>query len=724
MSEVVENSVVAVSSDKPMAVDVKKTRRTGIPVTGNVPWGTHFCQFYQTKEDLVEVLVPYFKAGLESNEFCMWVTSEPLSEEEAKEAMRKAVPDFDRYLKRGQIQIVPHNEWYLKDGVFNLQRVLNAWVNKLEQALAKGYDGLRVTGNTAWLEKKDWKNFADYEEEVNSVIGKYRMMVVCTYSIDKCSASEVINVVRSHQFALVKRRGEWELIESSSLKRAKVSLRETEERYRELTESISDVFFAMDKDLRYTYWNKAFKKLMGVSAKDAVGKSLTEVFPDVKGTKVERFYIETLRTQQPQSMVNEYQLGGENFVLEISAYPTKDGLSVFVKDITQRRKAEELLQKSEEKLRTIINSMQDLVFSIDMDGNFRSYYQSSHRPDLYRSPEEFVGKNFREMLPPDVADLLQTAIKKIKASGKPQQFDYSLKIEDKELWFDASLSPVKDKSGCLTEITTVVRNITERKDMEEQLKQYSEHLEEKVEERTKQLKNAQEQLIKVERLAAIGEVATMVGHDLRNPLQSIENAAYYLSNELQFLAPSLPNPQETMEMLQAINNSVNYAAKIIRDLQDFSATKTPILKKANINNIVRDTLQQTQTPNNVELRTEMGSLQEIELDEDQIKRAFMNLAANGIQAMENGGGTLTVSTKQTEGFVEITFKDTGEGISKENLPKLYAPLFTTKAKGMGLGLPICKKFVENHGGTINVESKIAKGTAVTVKLPIPKKQRR
>ena len=108
-------------------------------------------------QDLVDVLVPYFIAGLENNEFCMWVTSDPLSKEEAEKAIRKAVPNFDRYLKRGQIEIVPHTEWYLKDGDFNLQRVLNAWIDKLNQALANGYDGIRVTGNTAWLEKNNWR---------------------------------------------------------------------------------------------------------------------------------------------------------------------------------------------------------------------------------------------------------------------------------------------------------------------------------------------------------------------------------------------------------------------------------------------------------------------------------------------------------------------------------------------------------------------------------------
>jgi len=116
----------------------EKIRKMGIENMRSVPWGTHLCQFYQTKKDLIDILVPYFKAGLENNDFCMWVTSEPLSGEEAKKAMRKAVPNFDRYLKRGQIEIIPHTKWYLKDNSFNLQRVLNAWIDKLNNALKKG----------------------------------------------------------------------------------------------------------------------------------------------------------------------------------------------------------------------------------------------------------------------------------------------------------------------------------------------------------------------------------------------------------------------------------------------------------------------------------------------------------------------------------------------------------------------------------------------------------
>src|SRR5713226_7004386 len=154
-------------------------RKTRIPSLGDVPWGTHICQFYKTKEDLVDMLVPYFKAGLENNEFCMWVTSDPLSDEEARGAIRQAFPQFDRYAARGQIEIVSHSEWYLKGGHFDLldlQRVVQNWIKKLNHALARGYDGMRVTGNTAWLEHAGWGSFAAYEEALNNAIGAHKLI--------------------------------------------------------------------------------------------------------------------------------------------------------------------------------------------------------------------------------------------------------------------------------------------------------------------------------------------------------------------------------------------------------------------------------------------------------------------------------------------------------------------------------------------------------------------
>jgi PAS domain S-box-containing protein len=203
----------------------EEIRKSGIDVIGNIPWGTHFCQFYQTKKDLVDTLVPYFQAGLENNEYCIWVTADNLTVAEARKAMTKANKSFSAYVKKGQIEILPYTEWYLRDGSFDSERVLNGWVEKLNQALKKGFAGLRLTGNTLWLEKKDWRSFTDYEEAVNNVIGNYRMIALCTYSLDKCGAAEIVDVIRNHEFALIKQSGKWEIFESSRYKNTKEALR-------------------------------------------------------------------------------------------------------------------------------------------------------------------------------------------------------------------------------------------------------------------------------------------------------------------------------------------------------------------------------------------------------------------------------------------------------------------------------------------------------------------
>ncbi len=143
-------------------------RKTGIEVVGDVPRGTHLCQFYQTKEDLIDILVPYFKAGLENNEFCMWVTSEPLRVQDAKAELRKAVSNLDDYIKKGQIEITDYCEWYTKSGKFDADPVLNGWVEKEKIALEKGFEGLRLTGNTFWLESKDWERLQKFGIEALS----------------------------------------------------------------------------------------------------------------------------------------------------------------------------------------------------------------------------------------------------------------------------------------------------------------------------------------------------------------------------------------------------------------------------------------------------------------------------------------------------------------------------------------------------------------------------
>jgi len=356
-------------------------RHSGIDIIGNVPWGTHFCQFYQTKEDLMDILIPYFKAGLENNEFCMWFISQPLNVEEAKEALRKVIPDVDVYLEKGQIEIIPYNQWYVKEGIFDSDRVLNGWVEKLNQALANGYDGLRLTGNTFWLEKEDWNDFFDYEKEVDRVLGNYQMIALCTYCLDKCNAKEIIDVVVNHHFALIKRDGKWEQIESSkrreaeetaklqSIERKKAEqerelaekqLRESDRRYHLLFENMLDGFaycrMLYDNcghpvDFIYLDTNSAFERLTGL--KEVTGKRVTELIPEIKEQHPELFdaYSRVALTGQPERFEIEFKPLG--IWLSVSVYSAEREHFVAVFDnITERKRADEALSEAYEKIQT------------------------------------------------------------------------------------------------------------------------------------------------------------------------------------------------------------------------------------------------------------------------------------------------------------------------------------------------------------------------------------
>ena len=445
----------------------EKSRKTGIEAIGDIPWGTHFCLFYHTQEDLMDILVPYFKAGLENNEFCMWVTSEPLSVEEAKNALESAVENLEEHIEQGQIEILDYSQWYIPSGTFEADEVSRGWVEKEAQAVRKGFDGLRLTGNTFWLEKEDWKAFTEYEAMVDGVIGQYRMIAVCTYSLERCGASEVMDVVSNHAFALVRREGKWETIESAKRKRA-----------------------------------------------------------------------------------------------------------------------------------------------------------------------------------------------------------------------------------------------------EEALKEYAERLEEMVEERTKELRAAQERLVRQEKLAVLGQLAGGVSHELRNPLGVIKNAFYFLNMVLE--EPS-PEVKETLEILE---REVAIAEKTISSLLDFARPRLPIRRPADLNRVVREALSRTTVPQNVELAEQLDeTLPTAPVDPDQLVHAFGNILLNGIQAMPEGGRLLVKSSKVGR-WVAVSVTDTGVGIPKENMGKIFEPLFTTRAKGIGLGLPLAKILVDGHGGTIEVESEVGRGSTFTVKLPL------
>jgi len=187
----------------------RKLRKTGIDALGDTPWGMHVCHFYKTQNDLTDVLLPYFEAGLENNEFCMLVTSQPLQPEDAKLALREKVKNLDHYLEKKQLMILDSHRWYAKSGKLELHKVLTSWIEKEKEALENGFDGLRVAGNASWLDSTEWKAKIEYEAMVDYAIGSHKTLAICSYSIDKCDINQLIKVASRHHFTLTKESGKW-----------------------------------------------------------------------------------------------------------------------------------------------------------------------------------------------------------------------------------------------------------------------------------------------------------------------------------------------------------------------------------------------------------------------------------------------------------------------------------------------------------------------------------
>jgi signal transduction histidine kinase len=260
-------------------------------------------------------------------------------------------------------------------------------------------------------------------------------------------------------------------------------------------------------------------------------------------------------------------------------------------------------------------------------------------------------------------------------------------------------------------LTRAIRYAIERQQAEEALKEYSERLEEMVEERTKELRDAQEQLIHAERLTAIGQLAASVGQELHDPLSIIKNCAYYLNMKLRHPDERAKKHIKIMEMEIARSN------KIINNLLSFAQDEKPTLRKTQLNTIMKGALSRSPVPQSVAVITKLGEdLLPLMADPGQIEQVFINLISNAVQAVSDRG-RLEITTRAEDGFIVAEFKDNGCGIPEENLGRLFEPLFTTKAKGIGLGLAVSRTLVEGHGGAIEVESEVGKGTTFRVRLP-------
>jgi len=370
---------------------------------------------------------------------------------------------------------------------------------------------------------------------------------------------------------------------------------------------------------------------------------------------------------------------------------SRDALKRYSETLENKVKERTLeLKKSQEKLESIFAASPDTILALDLQNNIMECNKQIYEISGY-SREDLIGKPASSFI--SEADYTRI-MKKFNSNenGSAIHIECSITKKDMSVYpAELTFSSLRDARGALFGLVVMIRDLTEKKELEEKLS------------------NAK-------RLAAIGELAGMVGHDLRNPLAAIKNAVYFLKKK-----GALIKEEQAKTMLETMEAGIAHSDKIINDLLDYSREMHLELTKYSARTLVDESIAMIEVPDRIQIVNHVYEVTFIWVNSDKMKRVFINLIKNAIEAMPENG-TLKISSYQTGDQVEIAFADTGSGIPKETLQKLFTPLFTTKAQGMGFGLAICKRIVEEHGGLITVETEHGKGTTFKINLPIETKQ--
>jgi PAS domain S-box-containing protein len=375
------------------------------------------------------------------------------------------------------------------------------------------------------------------------------------------------------------------------------------------------------------------------------------------------------------------------------------------------------LSESEKKQKIMLATVNEVFWEVDADGRYTSI-SSGALLILGYSPEEIINTSMFDLMSDESAKEFREKLKMYSKSKKSFANLERINVHRnrKHIILSTNGKPLFDAEGNLEGFRGTDRDITLQKNAEQGLKQYADQLvqirnslENKVEERTRELKDAHVKLLRKERASVLGQLSIAVSHELRNPLGVISNAVYYFNMKKDSFED--PNVRENIDI---ISREIKTANKIITDILNFSRDNTPVRLESNINQLVQEMLLRAATPDKVQVVTVFDEdIPLVAIDPTQVAQIFLNLLENAVDAMDHAG-TIWVATRRHEKTIEVIFVDDGPGISENDLENIFEPLFTTRAKGIGLGLAIAKNLAEANNAKISVKSKKGEGAVFIV----------
>jgi PAS domain S-box-containing protein len=536
-------------------------------------------------------------------------------------------------------------------------------------------------------------------------------------------------------------------------KRTERALLESQARYQELGDTITDPFFVFDKDLILTYWNRAAENFTEIAMPDALGKSVYEIFPNIQGTEAEEGYRKLLETRQPQSFIQKYQLKSKLFFFEVSIYPSRESFSVFAKDITLRKQMEDALKKSWDYLENLNNSLGDAICTVKMPEQVIEYVNRSVENIFGYTVDECIGKH-TDMFFPDhdsYGDFSRRLMEAIQQRKDILRTEHVLQRKNGKGFTAEIITTFLREQNTPTGIISIVRDITDRKHMELALEQERASLTRKVEERTAELKRINAELARASQLK--DEFLANMSHDLRTPLNAILGYAKILKKTKNL-------SQLQIEGLETIQSSGEHLLNLINDILDLSKIEAGRLELHPTKFHLPEFLEQIASM--IRIRAEYKEIafayeHDLNLpvgvcaDEKRLREVLINLLDNAVKFTEKGSVCLRVSAirefhelkefdvlssenspthqltnSSTPKTHQLRFEveDTGPGIAPEQRDEIFLPFQQGgkqrySSEGTGLGLSISQQLVKMMGGELHVESTVGEGSTFWFELDLP-----
>jgi PAS domain S-box-containing protein len=473
-----------------------------------------------------------------------------------------------------------------------------------------------------------------------------------------------------------------------------------------LIKTANAMVVGLDNHGNIRVFNQAAERITGYTRKELEGRNWFEVIaPKDRYPEVWSEFERLTGGGLPRNFENPIltKSGEERYVVwqnnEVREQGKIVGTISFGIDITERKRMEEQLRVARERLEYLIGSNPAVIYNgkplADLSDWELSYLSENAASMLGYEAREFVGhpEFWANIIHPKDRPSVLAEISSLWEKGR-FTFEYRMRHKDGGYrWIREEAKVVRDDYGKPIEVNGYWTDITE-------------------------LKQLEETLLDSQRLATIGKTAAMVGHDLRNPLQAATAMLYLVKRLVR--SPKVKDRKEALELLDKFDDQIRYMDKIVSDLQSYAGPVAAERVETNLPYLISDVFSNVEVPENVRTSVEVQEdLSRVMVDSALLHRVVTNLVANAVQAMPKGGRLTTTVHKEQESLT-ITVQDTGEGIPAENLDMIFTPFFTTKAKGQGLGLAVCKRLVEAQNGTITVRSEVGKGSTFTLRIPTNK----